>query len=67
MVIIDKEVEKISDVGFITEKKYHTWLTIMVLVRKTINIWNMCVDFSILNVTCPKDLYLLSHVDRLIN
>ena len=27
--------------------------------------WRMCVDFTDLNKACPKDSYLLPHVDQL--
>lgn len=66
MSSIDEEVGKIFDVGFIT-KKYPTWLTNVVLVKKENNKWHMCVDFTILNTACPKSLYPLPDTDSLIN
>lgn len=64
---IHEEVGKLSDVSFIREMKYPTWITIMVLVWKYNNKWHMCVDFTNMNVACPKDLYLLPGTDRLID
>lgn len=53
----DDEVEKLKDVGSITEIKYPTWLASMVLVHKALNKWRMWVDFTNMNVKFPKDLY----------
>lgn len=39
----------------------------MILLRKPNNKWSMCIDFTILNVVCPKDLYPLLEIDRLID
>lgn len=61
-----EEVCKIFDVGFIT-KKYPTWLTNAVLVKKENNRWRMCVDFTSLNTACPKNPYPLPDTDSLIN
>lgn len=60
-------MEKLSNVGFIIETKYPTWMANVVLVRRANNKWRICVDFTDLNVACPKDSYLLSDIDRLID
>lgn len=67
MDVIDEEVGKLSDVGFIIETKCHTWLANMLLVRKANNKWHMCVDFSDLNTTPNKHPYPLPDIDRLID
>lgn len=38
----------------------------MVFVRKGLNKWCMCVDFTDLSVACPKYLYPLPNMDILI-
>lgn len=35
-------------------------------VRKTLNKWRICVDFTDLNAACPKDPYLLPNINHLI-
>lgn len=64
---IDEEVGKLSNVWFITEKKYPTWFANMVLVRKAVNKCRICLDFTDLNTVCPKDPYPLPDIDRLID
>lgn len=38
----------------------------MVMVKKNLGKWHMCVDFTDLNKACPKDPYPLPQIDRLI-
>lgn len=54
---IDEELKNLSSARFITEIKYTTWLTNVVLLRKANKKWRMCVDFIDLNVAYPKDMY----------
>lgn len=39
----------------------------MVVVRKANHEWCMCVDSTDLNVAYPKDPYMLSYMNLLIN
>ena len=39
----------------------------MVLVRKNSGKWRMCVDFTDLNMACPKDSYPLPRIDTLVD
>lgn len=43
------------------------WLDNMVLLRNESNKWHMCVDFTDLNATYPKNPYPLSNIYRLID
>jgi len=61
------EVEKLLDVGFIAEAHYMTWLANVVLVKKASGKWWICVDYTDLNKACPKDLYPLPSIDRLVD
>lgn len=67
MVVIDEEVEKLSDVGVIIEIKYSTWMTNVVLVWKTNNRLSMYVSFTDLNASYFKDPYSLPDIDCLID
>ena len=39
----------------------------MVIVKKANGKWRMYVDFTDLNKACPKDSYLLSRIDQLVD
>ena len=64
---IEDEVGKLVRVGFIQEIKYPAWLANIVMVKKKVGKWKMCMDFTGLNKACSKDRYLLPHIDRLID
>ncbi|MCI17217.1 enzymatic polyprotein, partial [Trifolium medium] len=63
----DEEVAKLREADFIEEIKYPEWLANVVLVKKANGKWRMYVNFTDLNKACPKDLYPLPSIDRLIN
>jgi reverse transcriptase-like protein len=66
--IIEEEVQKLLDTGFIEECLYPDWLANVVLVRKPQpGKWRMCIDFTSLNKCCPKDCYPLPRIDRLVD
>ena len=64
---IAEEVYKLEDIDFIREVYYLDWLANVVMVKKANGKWRMCIDFSDLNKACPKDGYLLSCVDFLVD
>ncbi len=39
----------------------------VVLVKKANEKWRMCVDYTNLNKTCPKDAYPLLKIDQMVN
>ena len=39
----------------------------MVMVKKANEKWRMCVEFTDLNKTCPKDSYLIPRIDLLVD
>lgn len=53
------EIEKLLQANFIREVHYPEWLTNIVLVKKSNGKWRMCVDFTDLNKSCPKDSFPL--------
>ncbi|KAJ8505651.1 hypothetical protein OPV22_006537 [Ensete ventricosum] len=64
---IEREVARLLDVGLITEVKYPTWLSNVVLVKKSNGTWRMCIDYTSLNRACPKDCYPLPRIDLLVD
>nr|XP_023918429.1 uncharacterized protein LOC112029980 [Quercus suber] len=60
---ITDEVTKLLAAGFIREVYYLDWLANVVLVKKSNGKWRMCVDFTDLNKTCPKDSFPLPRID----
>ena len=60
---IREEVNKLLLANYVREVKYPNWLSEVVMVRKALGKWQMCVDFTDLNKACPKDSYPLSSID----
>lgn len=52
---VDEEVKKLKEARFISEIKYPTWLANTVLMKKSSGKWRMCLDYTDLNMACPKD------------
>ncbi|XP_061338845.1 uncharacterized protein LOC133285605 [Gastrolobium bilobum] len=65
--VIDEEIKRLHDAGFIREIKYTTWLSNPVLVKKSNGAWRMCVDYTDLNKVCPKDAYPFPSIDQLVD
>ena len=61
------EVNKLLTVNFIREVHYPEWLANVVMVKKANGKWRMCVDFTDLNQTCPKDSFPLPRIDQLVD
>ena len=61
------EVQRLLDTGVIKPVQYPEWLANVVMVRKKNGKWWMCVDFTDLNKHCPKDLYPLPRIDKLVD
>ncbi|GJW97826.1 reverse transcriptase domain-containing protein [Tanacetum coccineum] len=60
---IQEEVTKLVKAEIIREVHYHDWLSNPVMVKKHDGSWRMCVDFTDLNKSCPKDCYPLPEID----
>jgi hypothetical protein len=58
---------KLLSVGFIREVFHPEWLANPVLVKKKNKKWRMCVDYTVLNKACPKDLFPLPHIDQVVD
>ena len=57
--VVMEVVDKLLKAGFIREVYYPEWLANVVMVKKSMGKWRMCVDFTDLNKACPKDNYPL--------
>ncbi|RDX81352.1 hypothetical protein CR513_37980, partial [Mucuna pruriens] len=65
-IAMDKETTNLEEVGFIKEAKYTTWLSNVVLVKKSIGKWTMCSYYTNLNKAYPKNSYPLPSIDWLV-
>ena len=63
----EAKASKLKQVGFIREVQYTTWLANIVLVKKSNGQWCMCTDYTDLNNACPKDVYPLPNINRLVD
>lgn len=66
------EIQRLSDAGVIRPVQYPEWLANVVMVQKKsidpeVKRCRMCVDFTDLNKSCPKDPYPLPRIDTLID
>ena len=64
---IRQEISKLLKADFIHEVYYLDWLSNVIMVKKASGKWIMCVDFTDLNKTCPKDSFSLPSIDRLMD
>ena len=64
---IREEVKKQKEVRLLEVVKYPKWLANIVPVPKKDGKVHMCVDYRDLNKACPKDDFLLPHIDVLVN
>ncbi|KAI5351123.1 hypothetical protein L3X38_004014 [Prunus dulcis] len=68
VAIIEAEIDKLLNAGFIQKVSYAEWLANVVLVaKKDKGLWRVCVDYTDLNKACPKDNFLLPGIDQLID
>ena len=64
---IKEEVKKQLNAGFLEVAKYPQWVAnIVPKPKKDGKVW-MCVDYRHLNRASPKDNFLLSHIDTLVD
>ena len=63
---VNEEVERLLAAGSIAKVRYPEWLANPIIVKKKNGKWRICVDYSDLNKACPKDIYPLPHIDRLV-
>jgi hypothetical protein len=65
---IKKEIAKLMVAGFIREILHTDWLANPVLVqKKNMAEWRMCVNYIDLNRHFPKDLFGLPHINKIVD
>ena len=64
---IKKELARLLDAKFIREVYHPDWLANPVLVPKKNKELRMCVDYTDLNKSCPKDPFALPRIDQVID
>jgi hypothetical protein len=63
-----EEINSLLEAKFIREIKEATWLSPLVMVeKKDIKIYRMCIDFMALHKHCPKDYFPLPRIDQIID
>ena len=60
---VKDEVLKLKQAGAIKEVFYLEWLANTVVVKKKNGKWWVYVDFTDLNIACPKDPFPLPQID----
>jgi hypothetical protein len=64
---VQSEVDQLLDAGVIREIQFTTWLSNIVMVPKKNRGKRMCIYFTLLNKTCPKDDYPLPRINVLVD
>ena len=64
---VKNEVTKLKQAEAIKEVFYPQWLANTVVVKKKIGKWHVCVDFTDFNKACPKNHFLMSRIDQLVD
>ena len=67
---VNVEVNKFKQVRAIKEVFYSEWLANTVVVKKKKKKnrkWRVCVDFTDLNKSCPKDPFPMPRIDQLVD
>jgi hypothetical protein len=67
VIAAKSEVQRLLDTSFLWEVQYPTWLVNVVMVKKKNNKWRMYTYFTDLNNCCPKDDFLLSGIDKVVD
>ena len=67
VIALKEKVDRLLKVGLIKESFYPEWLANLVLVKKVNGKCRTCVDFTDLNMTCPKDNFPLPRIDQLVD
>ena len=66
-LVIQTEVDNLLHNGFIRVFKYSDWMANVVVFPKKGNKWRVCVDYTDLNVACPKDCFPLPRIDQIVD
>ena len=64
---LNEEIHKLIDIRSVREVQYPDWLANVVVVKKKNGKWLICIHFTDLNKVCPKDSFLLPHIDMVVD
>ena len=64
---INEEVGKLPQAGAIREVEYPECLVNVILVKKANGKWRFCIDFTDINIACPKDSFPLPRIDLIVD
>ena len=65
--VVKDEVMNLNRLGLLKRFFYPKWLANTVVVKKKIEKWRVCVDFTDLNKACPKDPFPMPRIDQLVD
>ena len=65
--VINEEVGKLLHANGIREVEYPEWLANVVLVKKANSQWQLCINFTEINRSFPKDNFPLPRIDLIVD
>ena len=65
--VVKEEVKKLKLARTIKEVFFPKWLSNIVVVKKKIEKWRVCVDFTNLNRACSKESFPVPKIDQLVD
>ena len=65
--VIFQTMESLLSIALAHGLHYVTLLANVILVKKASETWLMCVNFTGHNKVCPRDYFLIPHIDQLVN
>ena len=63
---MEKELQKMLEVGIIAPTRHSSWCSNLVVVRKKNGSIRICIDFRNLNTSCLKDNYPFPDIETLL-
>ena len=60
-------MKKLEAAGLVKGVLHPTWLANPVVVRQANGKWRLCIDFTDLNIACPKDPFPLPRIDQIVD
>ena len=67
MEVVKVEVKKLKQARAIEEVFFPKWLSNMMVVKKKNGKWRVCVDFTNLNLVCPKASFPVPKIDQFVD
>lgn len=64
---INKEVDNLLKAGFIRIIIYPRWVANIILIKKPNKKWRVCVDYTNLNKTYPKDSFPIPRINQSVD